>query len=81
MNTTTWNRSSGFVSVVLFANGTSAAVSTKVFKTAKGAESFCKRIVEVCGPDYSLQDLPWMSTNPDTGEVTRHFRKENLTAI
>ena len=37
MNTTTWNRSSGFVSVVLFSNKTSAAVSTKVFKTEKGA--------------------------------------------
>jgi hypothetical protein len=81
MKLTTWNRDSGFVSVVLFDNGTSAAVSTKVFKTQKGAEGFNKRIVELCGEKYEKANLPWESTNPKTGEVTRHFRHENLTSI
>ena len=81
MKCTTWRRHGGFVSVILFANGTSAAVSTKVCKTQKGAESINARVDALCGPDYSLQDLPWSSTNPETGEVTVNYRKENLSAI
>jgi hypothetical protein len=81
MKLTTWNRDNGFVSVVLFDNGNSAAVSTKTFATKAGAEKFNKRIVEICGEKYEKANLPWESTNPETGEVTRHFRRENLTTI
>jgi len=81
MRTTTWNRESGYVSVVLFSNKTSAAVSTKVFKTEKGALAANTKLLEMCGENWEKANLPWESTNPETGEVTRHFRKENLTAI
>ena len=49
MKTTTWNRANGFVSVVLFENGTSAAVSTKVYKTKKGAEGANNKLLQLCG--------------------------------
>ena len=81
MKTTTWNRASGYVSVVLFTNGSSAAVSTKIFKTKKGAEAANAKLVTLCGDNWDKANLPWESTNPTTGEVTRHFRRENLTAI
>ena len=81
MKTTTWNRESGHVAVVLFDNGTGSAVSTKVFKTKAGAEKFCTRIREVCGEKYENSNLPWETTNPESGEVTRNFRRENLSAI
>jgi len=81
MKTTTWNRDNGYVSVVLFANKKSAAVSTKVYATKQGALGANKRLVKICGDNWEHHDLPWESTNPDTGEVTRHYRRENLTAI
>ena len=81
MKTTTWNRNGGFVSVVIFANKTSAAVSTKVFKTQKGAEGANKKLIAMCGDNWEKGNLPWESTNVDTGEVTRHFVRENLTSI
>ena len=81
MNTTVWSRKEGFVSVVLFENGTSAAVSTKVFKSAEGAAKFNERIVEVCGHKYELSNLPVRTTNPINGEVTVNFIFENLIAI
>jgi len=81
MKCTTWSRKGGYVSVILFANGISAAVSTKVCKTRKGAEGINARVEALCGPGYSLQDFPWTSTNPETGEVTVNYRKENLSEI
>jgi|TARA_R110000751_G_scaffold5594_3_gene25368 hypothetical protein len=81
MKVTTWNREDGFVSVVLFANNTSAAVSTKTFKTKKGAEGANKRIIELCGENWEKGNLPWKTTNPKTGEVVTNFHNENLSRI
>jgi hypothetical protein len=81
MKVTTWNRDLGHVAVILFDNGTSAAVSTKTFKTKKGAEGANKRIIEMCGENWELGNLPWKSTNPTTGEVTTNFRRENLSKV
>lgn len=79
MKVTTWNRETGHVAVVLFANGTSAAVSTKTFKTKKGAIAATQRIKELCGENWEKGNLPWKTTNPKTGEVTVNFRNENLS--
>ena len=81
MNTTTWDRANGHVTVILFDNKKGAAVSTKVFKTKAGAEKFGDRIREICGDKYELSNLPWETTDPKTGEVTRNFRRENLTSV
>ena len=81
MKLTTWNRANGFVSVVLFENGSSAAVSTKVYKTQKGAEGANKRLLELCGKNWEDGDLPWSTTNPKDGTVTRNYRRENLRRV
>ena len=81
MKTCTWKRESGYVSVILFANGSSAAVSTKTFKTRKGAEGANNKLIEMCGKNWEKGDLPWESTNPKDGTVTKHYRKENLKTI
>lgn len=81
MKTTTWNREHGHVSVILFENHSSAAVSTKVYQTKKGAIGANKRLAVMCGDNWEKHDLPWQSTNPETGLVTRHYRRENLTSI
>ena len=78
MKVTTWNRNDGFVSVVLFENGTSAAVSTKVYKTKKGAEGANNKLLELCGKNWENGDLPWETTDPKDGSVTRHYRREDL---
>jgi hypothetical protein len=78
MKVTTWNRDKGFVSVILFENGTSAAVSTKVFKTQKGAEGANNKLKAICGEDWKLGNLPWQTTDPKDGSVTRHYRREDL---
>ena len=59
MKMTTWNREAGYVSVVLFDNGTSAAVSTKTYATKKGAEAANTRLQELCGEGYSNMNLPY----------------------
>ena len=83
MKLTTWNRANGHVTVVLFENGKSAAVSTKVFKTKVGAQNFGKRIDEMCGPNYEKRNLIdlFRTTNPETGEQTTNFKVENLTSV
>jgi|TARA_R110000751_G_scaffold50895_1_gene112049 hypothetical protein len=81
MKTTTWNREAGYVSVVLFKNGTSAAVSTKTYATKKGAESANTRLQDMCGENWELGNLPYRTTNPDTGEQTVNYRTENLQVI
>jgi hypothetical protein len=81
MKTTTWRRKGGYVSVILFDSGKSAAVGTNVCATQKGAESQNTRVDAMCGPGYSLMDLPWSSTDPETGEITVHYRRENLSPI
>ena len=78
MKTTTWNRNDGFVSVVLFENGTSAAVSTKVYKTKKGAAGANAKLEALCGEKWENGDLPWETTDPKDGSVTRHYRREDL---
>ena len=81
MRTTTWTRNGGFVSVVLFENGTSAAVSTKTFKTKAGAEKFNARIIDVCGDKYEKANLPFRTTDLATGEITINFKVESGVAI
>ena len=78
MKTTTWNRKDGYVSVVLFENGTSAAVSTKVYKTKKGADGANTKIRTKCGENWELGNIPWEPTNPEDGVVTRHYIREDL---
>jgi hypothetical protein len=78
---TTWNRGKGHVSVVLFDNNTSAAVSTKLYKSKKGAEAANARLVEFCGEGYSDNNIPWKTTNPETGEQTENYRLENLAVV
>lgn len=81
MKTTTWNREEGFVSVVLFKNGTSAAVSTKVYASEDGAKAANEKLRDICGNDYRKQNLPYRTTNPKTGEVTVNYKVENLTSV
>ena len=81
MKTTTWSRDEGFVSVVLFENGLSAAVSTKTYKTKDGALAANKKLHTICGKGYSKQNLPYRTTNPKTGEVTVNYKTENLTIV
>jgi hypothetical protein len=83
MKLTTWNRGQGHVTVVLFENGTSGAVSTKVFKTKAGAENFGKRIEELCGPNYEKRNLLdlYTTTDPKDGKKTVNFRNENFSSI
>ena len=81
MKTTTWKIAGGFASVIIFENGSSAAVSTKVYKTKKGAEGANKRLLELCGKNWENGDLPWETTNPKDGEVTRNYRRENLRRV
>ena len=81
MKTTTWNRDHGFVRVVLFDNGTSAAVSTKQYKTEAGAIKANEKLQDICGDGYSKQNLPYRTTDPKTGEVVVNYRVENLTSV
>jgi len=70
-------RNGGYVPAIKFSNG-NLAVSTKTFKTKNGAVSLVKRVTEICGDKFTREgnDLPWETTNPETGEVTVHFRHE-----
>lgn len=81
METRTWKRENGFVSVVVFANKASVAVSTKTYATQKGAEAANKKLVEMCGDNWEKQNLPWQSTDIETGEITTHYRRENVVAV
>ena len=81
MKCTTWSRSGGFVSVVLFANKTSAAVSTKIYKTEKGAKGANMRLKERCGDNWEKMNLPYRTTNPKHGSVTVNYKTENLASI
>jgi len=83
MKLTTWNRDKGHVAVVLFENGTSAAVFDKVMKTEQGAVNYGKRIQEVCGDNYEHRNLTSLqySTDAKTGKKTRNFHYENLTKV
>ena len=81
MKTTIWNRDSGFVSVVLFENNKTCAVSTKVYKTAEGAKTANQKLKTLCGPNYSNCNLPYVSTNPKTGKRTVNYTTENLISL
>ena len=83
MKLTTWNRDKGYVVVVLFENGTSAAVFDKVMKTEQGAINYGNRIKEVCGDNYEHRNLTSLqySTDAKTGNKVRNFHYENLTNI
>ena len=83
MKLTTWNRDKGYVVVVLFENGTSAAVFDKVMKTEQGAINYGNRIKEVCGDNYEHRNLTPLqySTDAKTGNKVRNFHYENLTNV
>ena len=81
MKTITWSRLDGHVSVVLFENGRTCAVSTKIYKTQKGAESANERLKELCGEKYSNMNLPYETTDSKTGEITVNYRTENLISL
>ena len=81
MKTTTWNRDRGYVSVVLFENNMTAAVSEKIYKTQKGAEAANERLKELVGPKYSNMNLPYTTTNPKTGIKTTNYKTENLISL
>ena len=74
-----WNREDGYVHGILCENKRTAIVSTKHYATKKGAEKANERLLNICGEKYEKQNVPYRSTNPETGEVTVHFRTENLT--
>ena len=80
MKTLTFKRGEGYRSVVAFANGRSFAVSTKSYKSQRGAEGANNRLQELCGENWELGHLPWTTTN-DEGEVTVNYKRENRTAI
>ncbi len=86
MKTVTWTRHDGHVSVVLFENKRTAAVSTKVYATKQGALGANKRLAALCGANYGRdgsigQSFPWSRTDPETGVRTELYRSENLSAI
>ena len=80
MKTLTFKRDAGYKSVVQFANGTSYAVSTKTFRTQKGAEAANNRLREVCGENWEIMNMPYDATAED-GTVTKLYRKENRVVI
>ena len=80
MKITTFKRNDGFVTVVMFDNKESCAVSTKTFKT-QAATKFGQRIIEVCGHKWEKRNLPWETTNPITGEITRNFKREEVIGL
>ena len=80
----TWNREGGHVLVIPFKNGTSVAVSTKVFATKRGALSAGARIDQRCtlvnsktGAHtlWGKENLPWFTCDAKTGERTDHFTR------
>ncbi len=75
----TWKHDDGHVLVILFNNGTSVAVSVKVFKTVQGALAFGAKITARCsnedGP-WGKANLPWYTCDAETGERTEHFTCE-----
>lgn len=81
MNMTTWSRDNGWVSVNLFKNGETAAVSTKHYATQEGAKAANEKIRKMCGDNYQHMNFPWSTTNIKTGEVTVHYRSENLKPL
>lgn len=81
MKTTTWKREAGYVSVVLFDNKKSAAVSVKTYATQKGAEKANEKLAALCGDNYENANLPWTVTDVKTGAVTKLYRSENLLTI
>lgn len=76
-----WNREAGYVHGILCANKRTAIVSVKTYQTKKGAESANERLRKLCGDNYETQNVPYRSTDPETGEITQHFRTENLTVV
>lgn len=76
-----WNREDGYVHGILCKNGKTAIVSTKVYKTQKGAESANKKLQDITGENYEKQNVPYRTTNPETGEVKVNFKTENLTVV
>ena len=57
MNMTTWSRDNGWVSVNLFKNGETAAVSTKHYATQEGAKAANEKIRKMCGEGYQHMQI------------------------
>tara|TARA_R100000306_G_C4310812_1_gene110091 strand:+ start:129 stop:371 length:243 start_codon:yes stop_codon:yes gene_type:complete len=80
MKLVTWKRDKGYVSVCIFDNKTSCAVSRKVFATKVGAEKMNARVLEHCGSNYE-NDFPWSVTDTDTGNRQQLFNRENVAKV
>jgi len=76
METTTFPRNGGYVQVVICKNGKTFIVGNKPYKTKKGCEAANAKLDEYCGPDYSLNNIPYTVTNDD-GTKTELFHTEN----
>jgi hypothetical protein len=76
METTTFPRNGGHVSVIVCKNGKTFIVSNKTYKTKKGAESANKKVSDFCGPGYSSNNMPYKQT-ADDGTVTELYHTEN----
>ena len=80
MKTLTFKRDQGFKSVIAYANGKGFAVSTKTYKSERGAIAANNRIIEICGANWELADLPYRTTD-DEGKITVNYKRENRIAI
>jgi hypothetical protein len=86
MQTTTLPRDGGHKSVIICENGYSILVSTKTYKTKKGAEGANTRVDELCGPGYSKRNLVGpggiaRTTSLKTGKVQVNYVVENVTTV
>ena len=79
MQTTTFPRNGGYVSVIVCDNKKTFIVSTKVYATKRGAEAANMRLDEFCGPAYKLNNVPYTVT-ADDGSVATLYRTENRSA-
>ena len=75
METTTFPRNGGFVSVIVCQNKKTFIVSTKTYKTKRGALAANSHVDAFCGPGYSLNNLPYWIT-ADDGSRTEIYRTE-----
>ena len=72
-------RNGGYAAGFRFDNGTSAAISTKTFKSRKGADACCERVVTLCGDTFGRNgvpgsDFPWETLTKD-GIIQRNFTR------
>ena len=80
MKTTTFERNDGYVSVIICENKKTFIVSTKTYKTKKGAENANAKLKEFCGENYSKNNIPYRVTH-DNGDVEVLYRTENRVGV